>query len=182
MNKRHNLIWIDTEFTDLDFSKNKIVEIAVVVTDSDLKILDKGIDLVIHQDEEVLENMAPWCIEHFGESGLTQKIRESRLTSKEAENKILDYLENYTEKGKSPICGNSIGQDRKILFREMYWLEHEWASYRSIDVSTIKELAKRWKPEIYEQVKKKGEHRAMDDILESIEELKIYKKEIFDEK
>jgi len=177
MNKKDNLIWIDTELTGLDWSKNKIVEIAVVVTDSDLNILDDGLNLIIHWDDETLENMDPWCIEHFGKTGLTQKIRESSLSLEEAENKILEYLEKWTEKGQNPICGNSVGQDRKVLFREMPRFENDWASYRTIDVSSIKELVKRWKPEILEEVKKmkKENHRAMDDILESIEELKIYR-------
>jgi len=181
MNKSKNLIWVDTELTGLDWSKNKIMEIAVVVTDENLNILDDGLDLVIHQDEETLKNMDPWCVENFGKSGLTEKIHQSKISTEEAEKRILEYLERWTEKGQNPICGNSVGQDRKVLFREMPKFESEWASYRTIDVSSIKELAKRWKPEVLEEVKKvkKENHRAMGDILESIEELKIYKKEIF---
>ena len=125
--------------------------------------------------------MNPWCVENFEKSGLTEKIRQSKISLEEVEKKILEYLETWTEKGKNPICGNSVGQDRKTLYREMPRFEKDWSSYRTIDVSSIKELVKRWKPEILEEVKKikKENHRAMDDILESIEELKIYREKFF---
>ena len=152
MNKSKNLIWVDTELTGLDWSKNKIMEIAVVVTDENLNILDDGLDLVIHQDEETLKNMDPWCVENFGKSGLTEKIRQSKISTEEAEKRILEYLEKWTEKGQNPICGNSVGQDRKVLFREMPKFESEWASYRTIDVSSIKELAKRKKQKFSKQI------------------------------
>ena len=182
MKKENNLIWVDTELTGLDWSKNKIVEIAVIVTDENLNPVDEGVEFVIYQDDEVLKNMDPWCIENFAKSGLTEKIRNSKTSLREAENKILEYLEKWTEKGKSPICGNSVGQDRKVLFREMPRFENDWASYRTIDVSSIKELNKRWKSELVEELKniKKENHRAMDDILERIEELKLYKKELWE--
>ncbi len=178
MKNKDNLIWIDCEFTGLDYFNNKIVEIAVLVTDKNLNILDKGLNLVIHQSDDVLENMNEWCIENFEKSGLIQKIKESVLKIEEAEKEIINYLKLYTIPKTAPLCGNSIAQDRKILFREMPKLD-EYCHYRSIDVSSIKELAKRWKPEILEKVVKKKEHRALDDIKESIEELKIYKKEFF---
>ena len=181
MDQKNNLIWIDTELTGLNWAKNKIVEIAVVVTDENLNLLDDGLEIVIHQDEETLRNMDPWCVDNFAKSGLTEKIRQSKISTQEAEKKILEYLEKWIEKCQSSICGNSVGQDRKVLFREMLKFEAEWVSYRTIDVSSIKELVKRWKPEILDEVKKikKENHRAMDDILESIEELKIYKEKFF---
>jgi len=181
MDKSKNLIWVDTELTGLDFDKNKIVEIAVVVTDENLNILDKGLDLVIHQDEETLKNMDSWCVENFEKSGLTEKIRQSKISINEAEKMILEYLKKWTERRQNPICGNSVGQDRKVLFREMPKFENEWASYRTLDVSSIKELVKRWKSEVLDEVHKmkKNNHRAMDDILESIEELKIYRERFF---
>ena len=179
----YNLIWIDTEFTGLDFDNAKLLEVAVVITDKDLNILDKGLEIIIHQDDEVLENMDPWCIEHFEESGLTERSRNSKISLENAEKEILKYLEKWTERRQNSICGNSVGHDRRLLFKYMKNFEDKWASYRTIDVSSIKELVKRWKPEILEEVKKikKENHRAMDDILESIEELKIYRKQFFKE-
>lgn len=181
--KKENLIWIDTEFTGLDFENTKLLEIALVITDKDLNILDKGLEIIIHQEDEVLNNMNEWCAEHFEKSGLTEKSRNSQILLEKAEKDILEYLEKYTEKGQNPICGNSVGYDRRVLFKFMKKFEDRWASYRTIDVSSIKELVRRWNPKILEDVKKikKENHRAMDDVLESIEELKIYREKFIKE-
>ncbi len=177
----NNLIWIDTELTNLDFSSNKIVEIAVLMTDSDLNILDEGLDLIIFQNNDVLDNMDPWCVEQFSKTGLLDEIKKSKINTEMAEKMILNYLKKWTKKGESPICGNSIGQDRKTLMREMPILEQQWLHYRSIDVSSLKELILRWRPNIMKRVQKKKSHRAMDDIIESIDELKLYRKYIFNQ-
>ena len=181
MDKKYNLIWVDTELTGLDFSNNQLLEIAVIITDKNLNILDKGLNLVIHQNEDVLKNMDQWCKDTFSKSGLIGKVRNSELSIKEAEELILNYVKQYTLKGEAPMCGSSIGQDRKVLARLMFEFEENWCDHRSIDVSSIKELARRWKPEILSKVeeKKRNEHSALKDIEDSIEELKIYKKEFF---
>ena len=183
MDKKDNLIWIDTEFTGLDFENNQLLEIALVVTDKNLNILDKGLEIIIHQGDDILDNMNEWCTTNFRESGLTEKSRNSKISLEYAEKIILEYLKEYTEKGQNPICGNSVGHDRRVLFKFMKKFEDEWASYRTIDVSSIKELVKRWNSKILEDVKKikKGKHRAMDDVLESIEELKVYREKFIKE-
>ncbi len=171
------LVWVDCEFTGLDFHSNRIVEIAVVVTDSDLCMVDQGISMVIHHDWEELDPiLEDWPRAHFEESGLLQKIEESAVCMEQAEKKILAYVSQYCEKGSSPLCGNSVGQDRRVLYSNMPEFE-VFLHYRSIDVSSLKELAKRWRGDIIAKIDKKDSHRALDDIYESIKELQLYRKE-----
>lgn len=171
----NNLIWIDGEFTGLNFHNNKIVEIAVVVTDSDLNVLGDPVQLVIHHDKQLLNDvLEDWPREHFTQSGLLDEIDQSTITMQKAEQQILEYVSKYCEPGMSPLCGNSVGQDRRVLYTNMPELEN-FLHYRNIDVSTLKELAMRWNPDVLGKVQKKESHRALDDILESIEELQIYR-------
>ncbi len=169
-----NLIWIDLEMTGLVPETDRIIEIATVVTDSELNILSEGPVLAVHQSDNLLDGMDEWCTRQHGQSGLTERVRQSRVTELDAENQTIAFLQAWVGKGKSPMCGNSICQDRRFLARYMPQLEG-WFHYRNLDVSTLKELAARWKPALYEGFKKKGSHLALDDILESIEELKYYR-------
>lgn len=173
-----NLIWLDLEMTGLEPETDVILEIASIVTDSDLNILAQGPVFAIHQSDEVLENMNPWCIEHHGKSGLTQRCRESKVDLATATQETINFVAQYVPKGKSPMCGNSIGQDRRFINKYMPEFE-DYFHYRNLDVSTIKELARRWKPEVLEKVVKTGAHLALDDILESIAELKVYREHFF---
>lgn len=173
-----NLVWIDLEMTGLDPEKETIIEIATVVTDKHLNVLAKGPNLVIHQEKAVMDAMDEWCTQHHGESGLTARVLSSDISMAEAEAETIAFLEQYLPAGASPICGNSVGQDRRFLYQYMPKLE-AFFHYRYIDVSTIKELARRWKPEALEGFTKKGAHLALDDILESIGELQHYRKTMF---
>ncbi len=177
MNKENNLIWIDLEFSGLDFKKDRIMEIAVLVTDEQLNILAKGPNLAIKTPKEILENMDRWNLEHHGETGLIKKCLKSKITMEDAEKKVLDFLKEWSAEGQSPLCGNSVGQDRRMLYKDMPELE-KWFHYRIIDVSTIKELTQRWYPKL-KRFKKVGAHSALSDIEESLEELKYYKKKVF---
>ena len=174
---KNNLIWIDLEMTGLDTFNDVIIEIATVVTDKDLTILAKGPVIAIHQPDSVLDAMDDWNQTHHGSSGLIKRVKESQYSMAQAEAETIAFLEKYVPKGASPICGNSICQDRRFLAREMPALE-DFFHYRNLDVSTLKELAARWKPEILEGFSKKEAHLAMDDILESIDELKYYRESI----
>ncbi|MEX2488391.1 MAG: oligoribonuclease [Pseudomonadales bacterium] len=173
-----NLIWIDLEMTGLDPEADRILEIATVVTDSSLNILAEGPALAIHQSEQRLAGMDEWNTTHHAATGLADRVREAGVTEAEAERLTLEFIKEYVNEGESPLCGNSIGQDRRFLSRYMPGLV-AWLHYRSIDVSTIKELARRWRPEVYEGYTKKGAHRALDDIRESIGELKHYRDHFF---
>ena len=174
---KNNLIWIDLEMTGLDTFHDTIIEIATVVTDKDLNILAEGPVIAIHQEDHVLNMMDEWNQQHHGDSGLIERVQKSEFTMAQAELKTIEFLEDYVPKGSSPMCGNSICQDRRFMAREMPELE-EYFHYRNLDVSTLKELAARWKPEVLSQFTKKGVHLALDDILESIEELQFYRKAI----
>lgn len=175
MNKHpDNLIWIDLEMTGLDPDNDRIIEIATIVTDAQLTILAEGPVLAIHQDEEVLAKMDEWNQRTHGGSGLLQRVRESLVDETQATSQTLTFLGQYLEKGKSPMCGNSICQDRRFLARYMPELE-AFFHYRNLDVSTIKELARRWQPAIYNGFKKANTHLALDDIRESIGELQYYR-------
>lgn len=174
MDKANNLIWIDLEMTGLQPETHVIIEIATLVTDSALNILAEGPNLVVHAPENELAKMGEWCIKQHGESGLTQAVRQSQISVSQAEEETLAFLKQYTVKGKSPMCGNSICMDRRFLYEYMPKLEG-YFHYRHLDVSTLKELAKRWRPDIYNQIKKETGHRALGDIKESIEELKLYR-------
>lgn len=173
-----NLIWIDLEMTGLDTDRDYIIEIATVVTDSQLNIIAEGPVLAIHQSDEVLGAMDEWNTRQHGGSGLTQRVRDSRVTEAEAEAQTLEFLRQYVPERASPMCGNSICQDRRFLHRCMPELER-YFHYRHIDVSTIKELVKRWAPDKLAGLTKKGAHLALDDIKESIEELRFYRKHCF---
>ncbi|MGR5229256.1 oligoribonuclease [Photobacterium damselae] len=173
-----NLIWIDLEMTGLDPETHKIIEIATIVTDAQLNILAEGPVLAIHQPEEELAKMDDWCTTTHTNSGLVERIRQSKITEQEAVRQTIEFLEKWVPKGASPICGNSIGQDRRFLYKHMPELE-AYFHYRYLDVSTIKELARRWQPELLNGFSKKGSHLALDDIRDSIAELKYYRENIF---
>ena len=174
MQNDNNLIWIDLEMTGLDPDKDVIIEIATLVTDANLNLLAEGPVFAVHQSDEILNGMDEWNTNQHGKSGLTQRVRESKVDAAQAEAETIKFLEQWVAKGKSPICGNSICQDRRFLVRGMPKLEN-YFHYRNLDVSTIKELAKRWKPEILDGFKKDTKHLALDDIRDSIEELKYYR-------
>lgn len=174
MVSKENLIWIDLEMTGLEPKTDVIIEIATIVTDSDLNILAEGPMLAIHQTDEILDGMDEWCTNQHGKSGLTQRVKDSQVTEAQAEAQTVEFLKQYLEAGASPMCGNSIGQDRRFLNKYMPELE-AFFHYRNLDVSSLKELAKRWKPEVAKGVVKKGSHLALDDIKDSIEELKYYR-------
>ena len=171
---QQNLIWVDLEMTGLEPQQDEIIEIATVVTDKHLNILAQGPVIAIHQPDNVLAGMDAWNTEHHGESGLTERVRQSRNTMSDAESETIDFLKQYVPEGASPMCGNSICQDRRFMARQMPQLE-AFFHYRNLDVSTLKELANRWKPEILAGFVKKGAHLALDDILESIDELKYFR-------
>ncbi|WP_194090315.1 oligoribonuclease [Vibrio hibernica] len=173
-----NLIWIDLEMTGLDPETHKIIEIASIVTDSELNILAEGPMLAIHQSDEELAKMDDWCTNTHTNSGLVKRVKETAVTENEAIAQTIAFLEQWVPKGKSPICGNSIGQDRRFLYKHMPLLE-EYFHYRYLDVSTIKELTRRWQPEILDGFSKSGSHLALDDIRESIAELKYYRSTVF---
>lgn len=175
MSRKKNLIWIDLEMTGLEPEKDRIIEIATIVTDSDLNTIAEGPVMAIHQSDELLDSMDEWCTKTHGENGLTQRVKESRITEREAELATIRFLEEHVDKGASPICGNSIGQDRRFLVKYMPELE-SFFHYRNLDVSTLKELAMRWSPKVLSKLKKQNTHLALDDIRESIEELKHYRK------
>ena len=173
-----NLVWIDLEMTGLDPDQNTIIEIATVVTDKHLNVLAKGPNLAIHQSKAVMDGMDEWCTQHHGDSGLTQRVLDSKISMAQAESETIEFLKQYVSAGASPICGNSVGQDRRFLYQYMPALE-AFFHYRYIDVSTIKELAKRWKPEALDGFVKQGSHLALDDLMESIGELQHYRKTMF---
>jgi oligoribonuclease len=173
-----NLIWLDLEMTGLEPNVDVILEIASIITDSHLNLLAEGPVFAIHQSDEVLDNMSEWCIEHHGKSGLTKRCRESVNSLADANEATLKFVEQYVPKGKSPMCGNSIGQDRRFINKYMPDFE-DYFHYRNLDVSTVKELARRWKPEVLDKVVKTGAHLALDDILESIAEMKVYQEHFF---
>lgn len=173
----HQLVWIDLEMTGLDPEKHVIVEIASIVTDGDLNVLGEGPDLAIHYDEPTLSKMDHWSREHHESSGLLSRMEASNYTCEAAEATTLNFLSNFCEKGQSPLCGNSICQDRRFLIKHMPRLE-SFFHYRNIDVSSIKELVKRWYPELGSYQKKKA-HLALSDIKESIDELRHYRDKVF---
>ena len=171
-----NLIWIDLEMTGLEPDTDCILEIATLVTDKQLNILEEGPVIAVHQSDAVLVAMGDWCTKQHGQSGLTQRVRESRVDTRQAEQQTLEFLRRYLPPNTSPICGNSIGQDRRFLVRYMPELER-FFHYRNLDVSTLKELAKRWAPSV--SFNKASTHLALDDIRDSVAELKFYREHLF---
>jgi oligoribonuclease len=170
----NNLVWLDCEMTGLDPEGDRLIEIAVVVTGPDLQPRVEGPVLVIHQTDEQLDKMDAWNKGTHGRSGLIDKVRASTLTEAQAEAQLLEFLARYVPKNVAPMCGNSIGQDRRFLVKYMPKLE-AFFHYRNVDVSTLKELAKRWRPEVCSSFKKAQRHTALADVLESIDELAHYR-------
>jgi oligoribonuclease len=174
-NQNLNLIWIDLEMTGLDPQKERIIEIATVVTDSELNVLAEGPSIAINQSNQLIQAMDQWNTNQHGKSGLTERLLNSTVTEAQAESATLEFLKQWVPEGMSPMCGNSIGQDRRFLVRYMPELAN-YFHYRNLDVSTLKELVRRWKPELMNGFNKKGSHLAMDDIHDSIAELAYYRK------
>ncbi|GAA4428002.1 oligoribonuclease [Acidovorax lacteus] len=172
-----NLVWLDCEMTGLQPDTDRIIEIAVVVTGPNLEPRVEGPVLAIHQSDDVLGRMDAWNRGTHGKSGLTERVRASTITEADAEAQVLAFLQQYVPKGVAPMCGNSIGQDRRFLVRYMPKLE-AFFHYRNVDVSTLKELAKRWKPEAYTSFKKAQRHTALADVHESIDELAHYREHL----
>ena len=173
-----NLIWIDLEMTGLDTQNDVIIEIATIVTDSELNELAEGPMLAIHQSDEIMGGMDEWNTNQHGKSGLTERVKNSTLTVADAERETLEFLRQYVPKGISPMCGNSICQDRRFMARLMPELE-DFFLYRNLDVSTLKELAKRWAPDVAKGVVKQSSHLALDDTRDSINELRHYREHLF---
>ena len=171
------LVWIDMEMSGLDPDACRILEIATIITDARLEIIAEGPDLVVHQPDEVLAAMDEWCTRHHGESGLTDQVRASSTGEAEAERQTLEFLARFTQAGASPLCGNSVHQDRRFIARYMPGLD-AFLHYRLVDVSTLKELSRRWYPEV-KAPSKRETHRALDDIRESIAELRFYRTAVF---
>jgi oligoribonuclease len=169
-----NLIWIDLEMTGLSPENDRIIEIATVVTDKDLNILGEGPVYAISQSQAMLDGMDEWNTRQHGQSGLTERVQQSSVTEEEAEAKTIEFLSEFLDPRQSPMCGNSICQDRRFLARYMPTLE-AFFHYRNLDVSTLKELARRWNPKACEGLVKSGQHLALADIHESIDELKHYR-------
>ena len=170
----NRLIWLDMEMTGLDPEKERIIEVAVVVTEPDLTVVAEGPVIVVHQSNELLDAMDHWNTSTHGRSGLTEKVRASTIDEARAEATLIAFLAQHVPAGKSPMCGNTIGQDRRFMVRYMPKLE-EFFHYRNLDVSTLKELARRWRPDVYKGFDKKSRHEALADIYESIDELKYYR-------
>jgi oligoribonuclease len=168
------LVWLDMEMTGLDPEKERIIEVAVVVTESDLTVVAEGPVLVIHQPAEILDAMDNWNRATHGKSGLTEKVKASTLKESDAEDQLIAFLSQYVPPGKSPLCGNTVSQDRRFMFKYMPRLE-QFFHYRTIDVSTLKELARRWKPALLKGFEKRSKHEALADIYESIDELRYYR-------
>lgn len=172
------LVWMDMEMTGLDPERERIIEIATLITDAELHIIAEGPELVIHQPDALLDAMDDWNKEHHGSSGLLARVRASTISEEEAARQTLEFLKAHVEPRSVPLCGNSIAQDRRFLIKYMSEV-NEYLHYRNVDVSTIKELVKRWYPEDYQAPRKQASHRALDDIRESINELRFYKERVF---
>ncbi len=178
MKDKSNLIWIDLEMTGLDTQRDYIIEIASIVTDKNLNILAEGPNMIIHQPNEIINNMDEWNTSQHGRSGLIENVKASDINESRAEHDTIKFLERFVMKGQSPLCGNTICQDRRFLARCMPELE-SFCHYRNIDVSSIRELGKRWYYEDIDNFQKNSNHRALDDIRDSIDELRYYRKTIF---
>lgn len=176
--KSDYLVWIDLEMTGLDPLADHIIEVATIVTDADLNVVAEGPVVAIHLPDEILARMDDWNRRTHGESGLIERVRRSAATVREAERSTLEFLHQHAEPGASPMCGNSVCQDRRFLAREMPSLE-KFFHYRNLDVSTIKELARRWAPDVLAGLQKSSRHLALDDVRESIDELRYYRRKMF---
>ena len=174
MKSPHNLCWLDMEMTGLNPDTDKIIEIAMIITDSDLNVLAQSPVYAVHQSDEILNAMDKWCTDTHTRTGLVERVCQSTFNEAQVERELIAFMEEWLPKNSTPMCGNTIHQDRRFMVRHMPELE-AYFHYRNLDVSTLKELAKRWHPEVYRGVTKKGSHKALDDILESIEELKYYR-------
>lgn len=175
-----NLVWIDMEMTGLNPDNDRVIEVAAIVTDANLNILAEGPVFAIHQPDEVLDGMDAWNKGTHGRSGLIDRVKASSVTEAQAESEMIEFLRKYVPEGKSPMCGNSICQDRRFMARHMPKLE-AFFHYRNLDVSTLKELCRRWKPELIAGFKKHQLHTALADIRESVEELKYYREHFIKE-
>jgi oligoribonuclease len=173
-----HLIWLDLEMTGLDPERDRIIEVACIITDADLQIVAEGPNVPIHVPDALLDGMDEWCTKTHTSSGLVDRIRATDLTIAQADVQTRDFVAQHVPKGASPLCGNSIAHDRRFVRREMP-LFHEWLHYRNVDVSTIKELVRRWYPQTVRAPVKKGAHLALDDIRESIAELAWYRRHVF---
>ena len=174
----NRLVWLDLEMTGLDPEKHTILEIATAITDNDLQVLAEGPCLTIHHSEEELSGMDPWCVEQHGKSGLTERARRSSVTAAEAQARTLEFVAQYCLPAQAPLCGNTIGQDRRFLVKYMPRL-HDYFHYRSIDVSSVKELVQRWYPSSHYVYSKNQQHMAREDVRDSIAELAYYRKTVF---
>jgi oligoribonuclease len=168
------LVWMDLEMTGLDPETNRIIEIATIITDNDLHIVAEGPVIAIHQAQTLLDGMDDWNKRTHRETGLIERVKSSLCSERQAEAETLAFIQEFIPRNRSPLCGNSIYQDRRFLRRYMPELE-QWFHYRNLDVSTLKELARRWSPSVYEGLNKKNTHKALDDIRESIDELRYYR-------
>lgn len=174
MQNAQNLAWLDMEMTGLNPEHDRIIEVAMIITDSDLNVLAQSEVFVIHQPDNIIDHMDAWNTATHNRTGLVARVKSSTLTEAQAEQKLLDFISAWIPEKSSPMCGNSIHQDRRFMVRYMPRLE-AYFHYRNLDVSTLKELAKRWNPAIAKGVTKKGAHQALDDIKESIEEMSYYR-------
>ncbi|QDU66374.1 oligoribonuclease [Engelhardtia mirabilis] len=178
--RAQRIVWIDLEMSGLDPEVERILEAAVLVTDGELEIIAEGPELVVHQDDALLAAMDAWNTEHHGASGLTERVRQSTVSEQAAEDQLLAFIAEHCDPNTAPLAGNSVWQDRRFLTKYMGRLE-SYLHYRLIDVSTIKELARRWHPDVFAAAPAKREaHRALDDIRESLEELRYYRRALFD--
>ncbi|HKJ82963.1 MAG TPA: oligoribonuclease [Mariprofundaceae bacterium] len=177
MSENSHMVWMDLEMTGLDPDRDTILEIATIITDKELNPIAEGPSLVIHQSQKKLDRMDAWCREHHGASGLSDRVLASEVTMQQAESQTLDFIRDHVPERASPLCGNSIHQDRRFLVRHMPTLE-AYIHYRNVDVSTVKELVRRWYPDL-PAPEKQGAHLALDDIRESIEELRYYRRHVF---
>ncbi|WP_110647363.1 oligoribonuclease [Salinicola peritrichatus] len=168
------LVWIDLEMTGLDPNRERIIEVATLITDDNLELIAEGPVLAVHQPQALLDGMDDWNRKTHGDSGLIERVRASLVDTAEAERRTLEFLAGYVTPGSSPVCGNSVHQDRRFLEREMPALNN-FFHYRNLDVSTLKELAKRWNPAAAESFTKRNTHQALDDIRESLAELRHYR-------